>query len=99
MSGEKFLEALSMMNHQFLTELCLNGDGKDEVHYATDFLDPHHIKSPNLLEYLEKCTKLKAQPTVGWSEKCRDQNILISVFKVNKHGLQKGKNLLNTLQN
>ena len=46
--GENFVKALPMMNHQFLTELCLNGDGKDEVHYATDFLDPHHIKSPNL---------------------------------------------------
>ena len=40
---------------------------------------------------------LKAQPTVGWSENCRDQNIMISTFKVNKHGFQKGKNLLNTL--
>ena len=38
-----------------------------------------------------------AQPTVGWSENCRDQNIMISTFKVNKHGFQKGKNLLNTL--
>ena len=38
-----------------------------------------------------------AQPTVGWSENCRDQNIMISTFKVNKYGFQKGKNLLNTL--
>ena len=59
------------------------------------------IKNIELLSLIPQCIsgKRKSQPTVGWSEKCRDQNILISVFKVNKHGLQKGKNLLNTLQN
>ena len=55
---DKFLEALPMMNHQFLKELCLKGDGRSELHNATSFLHPENL-SWNLLKYLMKCTKLK----------------------------------------
>ena len=61
--GEKFLQALPMMNHQFLKELCLKGDGRSELHDATYFLHPGcpilYPWNENLLIYLEKCSKLK----------------------------------------
>ena len=56
----KFLEALPMMNHQFLEELCLTGNGiLHESGWGNFFIDLDFIVSPNILEYLEKCTKLK----------------------------------------
>merc|ERR1712226_1647645 len=61
--GEKFLQALPMMNHQFLKELCLKGDGRSELHDATYYLHPGcpilYPWNENLLIYLEKCSKLK----------------------------------------
>ena len=55
-SGEKFLEALSFMNHPFLQEVCLKGDGKMSHTLAAKFLEP---MNENLLRYLEKCPELK----------------------------------------
>ena len=55
-SGEKFLESLPSMNHQFLQEFCLKGDGKDYFWKAADFLYP---LNENILKYLEKCYDLK----------------------------------------
>ena len=56
--GDMFLEALPIMNHQYLKELYLKGDGRIELHNATSFLHPEDL-SWNLLKYLEKCTNLK----------------------------------------
>ena len=65
-SGEKFLAALPSMNHQFLQEFCLKGDGKEDFWKAAAFLDPLNASSleisclnENLLKYLEKCSDLK----------------------------------------
>ena len=58
--GDKFLEALPKMNHQFLKELCLKGDGREVLTNAVDFLNNTNYRSRNLLNYLEKSTKLKA---------------------------------------
>ena len=55
-SGEKFLEALPSMNHQFLQEFHLKGDGKASFTNAAKFLDP---VNENILKYLEKCPELK----------------------------------------
>jgi len=55
-SGEKFLEALPFMNHPFLQEVCLKGDGKRAYNLAARFLEP---MNENLLKYLEKCPELK----------------------------------------
>ena len=55
-SGKKFLESLPSMNHQFLQEFCLKGDGKDYFWKAADFLYP---LNENILKYLEKCYDLK----------------------------------------
>ena len=55
-SGEKFLAALPSMNHQFLQEFCLKGDGKEDFWKAAAFLDP---LNENILNYLEKCSDLK----------------------------------------
>ena len=55
-SGEKFLEALPFMNHPFLQEVCLKGDGKVCHSLAPKFLEP---MNENLLRYLEKCPELK----------------------------------------
>ena len=55
-SGEMFLEALPSMNHQFLEEFILKGDGKTDCHDAAKFLMP---VNENLLKYLEKCPELK----------------------------------------
>ena len=57
--GDKFLEALPVMNHRFLKELCLKGDGRGELWRASEFLDHPNDLSQNLLKYLEKCTNLK----------------------------------------
>ena len=59
-NGDKVLEALPMMNHPFLKELCLKGDGREDLHNAIGFLDHQNGNlSQNLLKYLEECTKLK----------------------------------------
>ena len=65
-SGEKILAALPSMNHQFLQELCLKGDGKEDFSKAAAFLVPLNASSldisglnENLLKYLEKCSSLK----------------------------------------
>ena len=57
-SGEKFLESLPSMNHQFLQELCLKGDGIEYFWRAAAFLldDP---LNENIFKYLEKCSDLK----------------------------------------
>ena len=55
-SGDKFLEALPFMNHPFLQEVCLKGDGKMCHTLAPKFLEP---MNENLLRYLEKCPELK----------------------------------------
>ena len=55
MAGEKFLEGFYKMNHQFLQELCIKGDGRYGLTNAIDFLN---LDQPgNLLKiYLENCT-------------------------------------------
>ena len=58
-AGERFLQALYMMNHQFLQELCIKGDARYELFYATDFLSESPGNPANLLKYLEVCPKLK----------------------------------------
>ena len=55
-SEEMFLEALPSMNHQFLEEFILKGDGKTDCDTATKFLEP---VNENILKYLEKCPELK----------------------------------------
>ena len=56
-SGEKFLESLPSMNHQFLQELCLKGDGIEYFWRAAAFLDDP--LNENIFKYLEKCSDLK----------------------------------------
>ena len=59
-SGEKFLEALPSMNHPFLQEFCLKGDGKTYYENASKFL--REFSKPlnqNILKYLKKCPDLK----------------------------------------
>ena len=61
-SGEKFLEALPSMNHHFLQEFCLKGDGKDSYDDAAWFLKMLPDSNPlneNIVKYLEKCPNLK----------------------------------------
>ena len=58
-AGERFLQALYMMNHQFLQELCIKGDARYELFYATVFLSESPGNPGNLLKYLEVCPKLK----------------------------------------
>ena len=61
-SGEKFLEALPSMNHHFLQEFCLKGDGKNDFSNAGHFLKMGPDSNPlnaNIGKYLEKCTDLK----------------------------------------
>ena len=61
-SGEKFLEALPSMNHHFLEEFCLKGDGKDSYDDAAWFLKMLPDSNPlneNIVKYLEKCPNLK----------------------------------------
>ena len=55
-SGEMFLEALPSMNHQFLHEFSLKGDGKLSLWEAYKFLNPVH---ENILKYLEKSPDLE----------------------------------------
>ena len=55
-SGEKFLKALPSMNHQFLREFHLKGDGKMNFEDAAKFINP---LNRNLLKYLQKCSGLK----------------------------------------
>ena len=55
-SGEMFLEALPSMNHQFLEEFILKGDGKIDCDDAAKFLAP---VNENILKYLERCYDLK----------------------------------------
>ena len=55
-SEEMFLEALPSMNHQFLEEFILKGDGKIDCDDAAKFLAP---VNENILKYLEKCPELK----------------------------------------
>ena len=55
LAGEKFLKAFYMMNHQFLQELCIKGDGRYGLTNAIDFL--FLDQTGNLLKnYLENCT-------------------------------------------
>ena len=59
-SGEKFLEALPSMNHPFLQELCLKGDGKTNYENASKFL--REFSKPlnqNILKYIKKCPDMK----------------------------------------
>ena len=59
-SGEKFLEALPSMNHPFLQEFFLKGDGKTNYENASKFL--REFSKPlnqNILKYLKKCPDLK----------------------------------------
>jgi len=61
-SGGKFLEALPSMNHHFLQEFCLKGDGKDSYDDAAWFLKMLPDSNPlneNIVKYLEKCPNLK----------------------------------------
>ena len=61
-SGEKFLEALPSMNHHFLQEFCLKGDGKRDFSNASGFLKMGPNSNPlneNIGKYLEKCSDLK----------------------------------------
>ena len=61
-SGEKFLEALPSMNHHFLQEFCLKGDGKDGFGDAAWFLKMLPDSNPlneNIVKYLAKCPDLK----------------------------------------
>ena len=55
-SGPMFLEALPSLNHQFLQEFCLKGDGEKNYKNAAGFLIP---LNENLLKYLENCPDLK----------------------------------------
>ena len=61
-SGKKFLEALPSMNHHFLQEFCLIGDGKDSCLNASKFLQMGPDSNPlheNIVKYIEKCSDLK----------------------------------------
>ena len=61
-SGKKFLEALPSMNHHFLQEFCLKGDGKDGCLNASKFLQMGPDSNPlheNIVKYIEKCSDLK----------------------------------------
>ena len=55
-SGQMFLEALPSLNHQFLHEFCLKGDGKKDYSNAAGFFDP---LNENILKYVEMCPELK----------------------------------------
>ena len=56
-SGKRFLEMLPSLNHEFLQEFCLKGDGKTDYNIATKFLTSFiHV---NIKTYIEKCPDLK----------------------------------------
>ena len=56
-SGKKFLDTLPSLNHEFLQEFCLNGDGKKDYNIAAKFLTSFLCQ--NIKIYLEKCPDLK----------------------------------------
>ena len=56
-SGKKFLDTLPSLNHEFLQEFCLNGDGKKDYNIAAKFLTS--FLRENIKIYLEKCPDLK----------------------------------------
>ena len=100
--ADKFLEALPMMNHQFLEELRLTGDGVlHESGWGSFFIYLDFIISPNLLKYLLKCTELKVlifdtQPKVSLSS---DQpNYGLAVEAVTYPNLSSIENTLNSLK-
>ena len=82
--GEKFLEALPSMNHHFLQEFCLKGDGKNDSSNAGHFLKMGPDSNPlnaNIGKYLEKCTDLKVlkfefTPQVNGAERILDHPFL-----------------------
>ena len=83
-SGEKFLEALPSMNHHFLEEFCLKGDGKNNSSNAGHFLkmgSNSNSLNANIGKYLEKCTDLKVlkfefTPQVNGAERILDHPFL-----------------------
>ena len=89
-SGEKFLEALPSMNHHFLQEFCLKGDGKNNSSNAGHFLkmgSNSNSLNANIGKYLEKCSDLKVlkfefKPEVNVDERKLDYPFLDDMERI-----------------